>query len=58
MYIEIKISGSGNNKEIAASLRQIANSIVSNETVEKLNEVGEATIEDGNLIADISEELI
>ena len=57
MNIELKITGSGDNKEVAAALRQIASEIESGEHNDTLETKGECTIEDGTLLAELSESI-
>ncbi len=58
MNIELTITGGGNTKEVAAALRQIASDIEFDEDLhEDIESKGKYTIEDGTLLAEISESI-
>ena len=57
MNIELTIRGGGNTKEVAAALRQIASEIESGEHNERIESKGGCTVEDGTLLAEISESI-
>lgn len=55
MNIDLKITGGGDTREVAAALRQIAIEIESGIHNNTIESDGEVTIEDGFLLAELSE---